>query len=108
MAAINVGEKFYAKNTVLNQTCGIRAGDQGYITFVGNGDVSFYLERRGGGGYIEGTCELSLFASNFTMDWRMGGLTPGDLADGGMGAPYNVAYKALKPYKKRFPDQFQR
>ena len=69
---------------------------------------NFYLERRGFGGFIEATCALALFGSNFATDWRPAGLSVGDLADGGMGMPSNMTYRSGKPYAKRFPDDFRR
>ena len=107
MAAIKPGDKFYAKRTVTNQNCGITPGDQGYVTFVRNQDVSFYLERRGAGGFMEAMCPLGVFASNFVIDWRMAGLNVTDLADGGMGASFNRTYAGAKPNTKRFPDSFR-
>ena len=107
MASIKPGDKFYAKRTVTNQGCGIKPGDQGYVTFVRGADVSFYLERRGFGGFMEATCPLGVFGANFTTDWRTAALNVTELADGGMGMSSNTAYVAAQPQTKRFPESFR-
>jgi len=107
MPALSRGEKFYAKSTETNRNCGIRAGDRGFVTHLTQSDVSFYLERRAGFGYVEATCPLDVFAGNFTTDWRLGGLNPDELADGGQGNDVDLSYAASRPFLKRFPQDLR-
>ena len=104
---MNRGEKVYAKNTEMNRSCGIRAGDRGFIAHIAAPHVSFYLERRDGYGYMEATCPLEIFAGNFASDWRLAGLKVDDLADCGYGNATDLAYATSRLYPKQFPDNFR-
>lgn len=106
MSALSSGQKFYAKSTETNRSCRIQPGDRGYITGLDSLDVRFYLERRGGAGYMEAVCSRALFGSNFTTDWRLGGLEVAQLADGGWGKDIDTAYSSTRAVAKRFPDSF--
>lgn len=107
MGPIRAGDRFYAMRTVVNEGCGVTPGDCGFVTHVGHAEVSFYLERRSGRGYMEAVCPLGLFAGNFSKDWRMAGLKVDDLADSGMGLPVNLTYAATRPFTRRFPEQYR-
>jgi hypothetical protein len=90
------GQKFVPKpgGTVTLTNCGVDAQrGRGWITFIGDGKVSFYLERgTPGAPWIEGVCTLELFGMNFTQD-------PYDLVA-------NAGYIRSKHYTKQFPNEF--
>ena len=75
--------------TVAAMNCGLRLDSTGWVTFVDQNLVSFYIGRTGG--WIEASCPLDIFAANFVE--RKGG-------------SFSRGHILSKPYAKVFPRDF--
>jgi|SRR5215471_7006856 len=73
--------------TQLLKFAGLTKDARGYVTFVGSGSISFYVERGTFGmGYIEAQCPMAMFGLNFEHT-----------------GPNNLAYVQSEHFKRSFP-----